>query len=92
MGTCMECHGILIPKNKKMIKKHETLVDVMSCHQDDVVKKLSCLKKVWTHTPHKLEQLNTKAHGSEWEECMFDDEREIVSTYGLQNFTTCNLH
>ena len=40
-----------------MIKKHETLVDVMSCHQDDVVKKLACLTNVWTRTPHKPEQL-----------------------------------
>ena len=36
---------------------HATLVDVMSCHKDDVVKKLACLTKVWTHTPHKPEQL-----------------------------------
>ena len=28
----MECHGILIPK------QNETLLDVMSCHQDDVLK------------------------------------------------------
>ena len=48
------CHGILIPKNSET---HETLVDVMSWHQDDVVKKLACLTKVWTHTPHKPEQL-----------------------------------
>ena len=32
------CHDILIPKSKKMIKKHETLLALMSCHQDDVVK------------------------------------------------------
>ena len=42
-----------------MIKKDETLVDVMSCHQDDVVKKLACLTKVWTHIPHKPEELTT---------------------------------
>ena len=30
------------PKNKKRSETHETLVDVMSCHQDDVVKKLAC--------------------------------------------------
>ena len=44
----------------KRSEKHETLLDVMSCHQDDVVKKLACLKKVWTHTPHKLEQLTRR--------------------------------
>ena len=52
--VCMECHGILIPNKSET---HETLVDVMSCHQDDVVKKLACLTKVWTHTPHKPEQI-----------------------------------
>ena len=44
-------------KNKKISQTHETLVDVMSCHQDDVVKKKAHLTKVWTHTPHKPEQL-----------------------------------
>ena len=33
--VCMEWHAILIPKKSET---HETLVDVMSCHQDDVVK------------------------------------------------------
>ena len=33
------------------------LLDVMSCHQDDVVKKLAFLTKVWTHTPHKPKKL-----------------------------------
>ena len=55
--VCMEWHGILIPKNKKWSEKHETLLDLMSCHQDDVVMKLACLTNVWTHTPHKPEQL-----------------------------------
>ena len=36
-------------KFKKVSETHETLVDVMSCHQDDVVKKLACLTKLWTH-------------------------------------------
>ena len=36
-------------KIKKISETHETLVDVMSCHQDDVVKKLARLTKVWTH-------------------------------------------
>ena len=44
-------------KMKKLSEKHETLVDVMSCQQDDVVKKLACLTNVWTRTPHKPEQL-----------------------------------
>ena len=47
-------------KIKKISETHETLVGVMSCHQDDVVKKLACLTKVWTHTPHKLEQLTRR--------------------------------
>ena len=37
-------------KIKKRSETHETLLDVMSCHQDDVVKKLARLTKVWTHT------------------------------------------
>ena len=53
----MERHDILIPKKSET---HETLVDVMSCHQDDVVKKLACLTKVWTHTPLKPEQLTRR--------------------------------
>jgi hypothetical protein len=44
-------------KIKKRLGTHVTLLDVMSCHQDDVVKNLACLTKVWTHTPHKQEQL-----------------------------------
>ena len=47
-------------KIKKISETHETLLDVMSCHQDDVIKKLACLMKVWTHTPHKSEQLTSR--------------------------------
>ena len=47
-------------KNYKRSETHETLLDVMSCHQDDVVEKLACLTKVWTHTPHKPEQLTRR--------------------------------
>ena len=56
-----DMHGVPWHFNSKKIKKisetHETLLDVMSCHQDDVVKKLACLTNVWTHTPHKPKQL-----------------------------------
>ena len=44
-------------KIKKRSETHETLLDVMSYHQDDAVKKLACLTIVWKHTPHKPEQL-----------------------------------
>ena len=47
-------------KIKKISETHETLVDGMSCHQDDVVKTLACLTKLWTHTPHKQEQLTRR--------------------------------
>ena len=47
-------------KIKKISETHETLVDVMSCQQVDVVKFLACLAKVWTHTPHKPEQLTRR--------------------------------
>ena len=56
-SVCMGWHDILIQKIKKWSKNMKTLLDLMSCHQDDVVKKLACLTKVWTHTPHKSEQL-----------------------------------
>ena len=81
--VCMEWHVILIPKKSET---HETLVDVMSCHQDDVVKKLACLMKVWTHTPLTNRATHQKARGSEREQCMFDDEQEIASSDGLQLF------
>ena len=50
-------------KIKKRSETHETLLDVMLCHQDDVVKKLACLMKVWTHTPHKRKR--SEEHTSE---------------------------
>ena len=40
--------------------KHETLLKVMSYHQHDVVQKLACLTKDWTHTPQKPEQLTRR--------------------------------
>ena len=43
-----------------MTEKRETLLDLMSCHEDDVVKKLACLTKVWTDTPHKPEKLTRR--------------------------------
>ena len=55
--VCMEWHGILFPKKSET---HESLVDVMSCHKDDAVKKLACLTKFWTHNPHKPEQLTRR--------------------------------
>ena len=64
MDTCICMHGVPWRLNSKKLKKksetRETLVYVMSCHQDDVVKKLACLTKVWTHTPHKHEQLTRR--------------------------------
>ena len=45
---------------KNRSKTNETLVDVISRQQDDVVKNLACLMKVWTHTPHKPEQLTRR--------------------------------
>ena len=47
-------------KIKERSETHETLLDVISCHQDDVVKKMACLTKVWTHTAHKSEQLTRR--------------------------------
>ena len=36
--------AFLFQKFEKWSGKHETLLDVMSCRQDDVVQKLACLK------------------------------------------------
>ena len=74
-----------------MIRKHETLVDLMSCHQDDVVKKLACLTKAWIYTLTNRSN-SLEARGSEREQCMFDDEREIASSYDLQIFSMSNVH
>ena len=63
MDTCIRMHGVTWHFNSKKQKEsetQETLVDVMSCHKDDVVKKLACSTKVWTHTPHKPEQLTKR--------------------------------
>ena len=49
-----------LQKNQKKSEIHETLLDVMTCHQDVVVKELPCLTKVWTHTPHKPELLTRR--------------------------------
>ena len=68
------------------------MVDVMSCHKDDVVKNFACLTNVWTRTPHKSEQLTRRLVVPEREHCMFDDEREIASSYGLQFLSTSNMH
>ena len=96
MDRCICMHGVTWHFNSKKLKNisetHETLVDVMSCHHDDVVKTLACLTKVRTHTPHKPEQLTRRLVVSEREQCMFDDEREIASSYDLQFFSTCNVH
>ena len=54
-------------------------------------KKLSYLTKVG-HTPSQIRATHYKARGSEREQCMFDDEGEIASSYGLQNVCTCNVH
>ena len=42
--------------------------------------------------PSQTGATHQKAHGSKREQCMFDDEREITSSYGLQIFSTSNVH
>ena len=66
-------------KTKKWSEKHETLLDVMSCHQDDVVKKWLVWRK-FGHTPSQTGATHLKVPGSETEQCMFDDEWEIPLT------------
>ena len=57
---CMEWHGILIQKNRKMIRNTWKLgwCNVMPPRWCGNL--LACLMKVWTHTPHKLEQLTRR--------------------------------
>ena len=44
-----------------------------------------------TH-PSQTGATRQKIRGSEREQCMFDDEREIASSYDLQIFSTSNVH
>ena len=44
-----------------------------------------------TH-PSQTVATHLKARGFESEQCMFDDEREIASSYGLHIFSTSNVH
>ena len=83
----MEWHGILIQKIEKWSETHETLVDVMSCNQDNVVKKLAAIDERLDTHPSKNEATHLKVRGCEREQCMFDDKLEIASTYGLQIFS-----
>ena len=90
--VCMECHGILIPKNKKMMRKTGNLG---SCN---VIPTRRCGKEIGmfderldTH-PSQTGATRQKVRGSERDKCMFDDEREIASSYGLQFFSTSNVH
>ena len=41
--------------------------------------------------PSQTGATNLKARGSEREQCMFDDEQEIASSYGLQIFPMFNV-
>ena len=52
-----------------------------------MVKKIGmCDESLDTH-PSQTGATHQKARGSEREQCMFDDEREIASSYGLQIFS-----
>ena len=48
-------------------------------------------KSLDTH-PSQTGATRYKVRGSEREQCMFDDEQEIASSYGLQIFSTFNVH
>ena len=64
----------------------------MSCHQYDVVKKIGLFDESLDTHPSQTGETHSMACGSEREQCMFGDEREIASSYGLQFFSTCNVH
>ena len=44
-----------------------------------------------THS-YRTGATHKKARGSKREQCMFDDERDIASSYGLQFFSMSNMH
>ena len=58
----------------------------MACHQDDVVKNGMFDERLDTH-PSQTGATGQKVRGSEREQRMFDDEREIAFSYGLQIFS-----
>ena len=58
----------------------------MSCHQDDVVKKIGMFDESLDTHPSQTGATHENPRGSEREQCMFDDEWEIASSYGLQIF------
>ena len=55
MDTYIRMHGFtwhfISKKLKKLSEKHETLLDVMSCHQHDVVKKFGVCDGSWDTHP-----------------------------------------
>ena len=55
-------------------------------------KKIGMFYKSLDTPPSQTGATHLKARGSEREQCMFDDEREIASSYGLQQFFTFNVH
>ena len=55
LDTGMECHGIKFQKIKKWSEAHETLLDVMSSHQDDVVKKIGLFDESLDTHPSQTE-------------------------------------
>ena len=83
--VCMEWHGILIPKNLEK-QKHMNLAwcnvmpPIWRGTKIDLFDESLDTYAAHTQAPHY------KARGSEREQCMFDDEWEIASSYGLQFF------
>ena len=61
----------------------------MSCHHGKEIGMFD--GSLDTHPSH-MGATHYKARGSEREQCMFVDEREIASAYGLQIFSTFNMH
>ena len=54
-------------------------------------KKIGMFDESLDKHPSQTGATHKKAHGSEREQCMFDDELEIASSYGLQFFSTFNV-
>ena len=92
VNVCMECHEILIVKNRKMIRKTWNLGWCNVMLPRWCGKEIGMFDECLDTHPSQTGATHYKVRGSERKQCMFDDEREIASSYGLQIFSTFNMH
>ena len=88
----MEWHGILIPKNKIKIRNTWNLGWCNAMPPRWCAKEIGMFDESLDTHPSQTGATRYKVRGSEREQCMFDDEREIACSYGLQIFSMSNVH